>query len=130
MLMDTLSKDFKRFAAHLRIEAVALAGLMTALTYKSGTPLWVLPATFIFFDIGMIGYIVSARVGALTYNLIHNSTIPTILIIYGALNNAHAISVIAYAWTFHIAIDRMLGFGLKHKKSFHHTHLGKIGNKS
>ncbi len=124
-----MHKDFKKFVAHLRIEALALAGLMTALTYKSGTPLWVLPATFMVFDISMIGYMVSTRIGALTYNSVHNSTIPTLAIIYGALYDAKTISVVGFCWTFHIAVDRILGFGLKHKTSFHHTHLGKIGKK-
>ena len=30
---------------------------------------------------------------------------------------------------FHIAVDRLLGYGLKFTDSFAHTHLGEIGKK-
>jgi hypothetical protein len=30
-------------------------------------------------------------------------------------------------WAGHIAMDRALGYGLKHPDGFQHTHLGRIG---
>lgn len=40
---------------------------------------------------------------------------------------SHWLALIALAWAFHVGIDRMLGYGLKHPHSFTHTHLGRIG---
>jgi hypothetical protein len=120
-------KDLEKFVKHLRFEAVALAILMVVLTYESPAPLWILPATFLFFDIGMIGYIKNTKLGALTYNISHNLTIPTFLIASGILFDITWVAVFGFCWTFHVAVDRSLGYGLKHQHSFKETHLGKIG---
>lgn len=123
-------KDFENFITHLRYEAIALALLMIVLTYNSTAPLWILPATFLFFDIGMIGYIKNTKLGALTYNVSHNLTIPTLLVACGLLFDINWVAILGFCWTFHIAVDRSIGFGLKHQHSFNETHLGKIGKKS
>lgn len=120
-------KDFEKFVKHLRLEAIALAILMVVLTYESPAPLWILPATFLFFDIGMIGYIKDTKLGALTYNISHDLTIPTILIASGILFDITWVAIFGFCWTFHVAVDRSLGYGLKHQHSFKETHLGKIG---
>jgi hypothetical protein len=120
-------KDFEKFVRHLKLEAVALAILMVVLTYKSSAPLWILPATFLLFDIGMIGYFRNTRMGAITYNFSHSLTIPTILIAIGLIINMEWISILGFCWNFHIAVDRTLGYGLKQKHSFKETHLGSIG---
>ena len=121
--------DFEKFIKSLRLEGLALAILMVVLIYNSTAPLWILPATFLLFDISIIGYKFSNKIGAKTYNFIHNATIPTILIAAGLLVDIEWISILGICWTFHIAVDRTLGYGLKHEESFTHTHLGKIGKK-
>jgi hypothetical protein len=118
---------FEKFVKHLKLESLSLAILMVVLTYYSPAPLWILPATFLFFDIGMIGYLKNTKFGALTYNISHDFTIPTILIALGLMFNVSWVSVVGYCWVFHVAIDRSLGYGLKHEHSFNETHLGKIG---
>ncbi len=120
-------KDFRNFIIHLRYEALALAVLMVVLTYKSSAPLWVLPATFLLFDVCIVGYKINHEVGSIMYNLIHNATIPTLFVAFGVLLDTEIIAVIGFCWTFHIAVDRMLGYGLKHESSFKNTHLGRIG---
>ena len=35
---------------------------------------------------------------------------------------------LALAWGFHIAVDRLLGYGLKFADRFSHTHLGEIAH--
>jgi len=125
--MSSLLKDFEKFISRLRVESLALATLMIVLTYESSAPLWILPATFILFDVCIIGYLVNSRVGAAAYNFIHDFTIPTVLIALGIVANSEWISILGFTWTFHVAIDRSLGFGLKHSHSFKHTHLGEIG---
>jgi hypothetical protein len=120
-------KNFKKIVRSLRLEGLALALLMVVLIEKSSAPLWILPATFLLFDVSIIGYSISNKIGAKTYNIIHNATLPTILIAVGLLIDIEWISILGICWTFHIAVDRSLGYGLKHESSFKHTHLGKIG---
>jgi hypothetical protein len=77
----------------------------------------------------MFGYLINNKVGARSYNALHNATFPTLLIAFGLIIDIEWISILGICWTFHIAVDRALGYGLKHEESFAHTHLGKIGNK-
>ncbi len=124
-----MSRDFRNFVTHLKLEAIALAILMLVLTYESSYSMWWLLIAFLFFDIGIVGYLINSKVGSYTYNLMHNFTVPTLLIAAGILFDAEIISLIGYCWTFHISIDRALGYGLKHTTSFKETHMGKIGKK-
>ena len=122
-------QDFERFVKHLKWESLSLALLMVVLTHKSPYSLWWLVAGFPVVDAFMIGYIISPKAGAFTYNIGHNMTIPTFLIAYGVFTGTEIVSLVGFVWIFHIAVDRLLGYGLKHKESFHKTHLGNI-NKS
>lgn len=124
-----MPEEFNHFIRHLRLEALSLAMLMFTLTYVSGVPAWVSIVVFPIYDVGMLGYLHGPRLGAATYNTMHNATIPTFCIMIGALTHSTLISVIGFTWTFHIAVDRVLGFGLKYKTSFYRTHLGEIAAK-
>ncbi len=117
------------FIRHLKLEAVALAFLMVVLLRESGNSLWLFPISFMFFDIGMVGYLKDHKTGAKTYNATHSLIIPTLCIALGVLFDIELVRVTGYLWTFHIAFDRALGYGLKHYHSFHATHLGSIGKK-
>lgn len=114
------------FVKTLKAEGLVLAALMVVLTYEAGYNIWFILATFLLFDLSMIGYIHSKKIGALTYNLGHSSVIPTLMLIGGILGDNILLQVWSYAWLFHIGFDRAMGYGLKHKTSFKHTHLGKI----
>lgn len=125
--MATNLIQIEQFVRHLKLEAVTLAILMIVLVYKSSAPLWVVLVTFPVFDIGMIGYMHSSKFGSLTYNILHNLSVPTLCIASGVFFSMENIAILGFCWTFHIAVDRALGFGLKQRHSFHATHLGKIG---
>ncbi|WP_281964856.1 DUF4260 family protein [Serinicoccus marinus] len=47
----------------------------------------------------------------------------------GGAGDARWSLFVAGTWAFHIAVDRLLGYGLKFTDSFAHTHLGEIGKK-
>jgi len=126
--IQNTGKSFEKFVRRLRLESLSLAILMIALTYYSSAPLWILPASFLLFDISIVGYAINNKIGSLSYNFMHNSTFPTLLIALGLVTNTEWVAVLGFCWTFHISIDRTLGFGLKHERSFRETHLGKIGN--
>lgn len=75
-------------------------------------------------DIGMVGYVVGPRVGALTYNLTHHMGLATLIIIIGATQALPLVELAGIIMLGHSAFDRVLGYGLKYSDSFKHTHLG------
>ncbi len=89
-------------------------------------------------DIGMLGYLVSTRVGAICYNLLHHKGVAVLLaacgfgseflnMLAGASNLAHVLLIAAIILYGHASMDRIFGYGLKFGDSFQHTHLGWIG---
>ena len=74
----------------------------------------------------MIGYAKNSKFGALIYNIGHNY-IPALIFlgIYFMYHNPYML-IVSIIWIAHIAMDRMLGFGLKEDTGFKHTHLGNI----
>ena len=108
-----------------------VAAILVAVFYNvvGEFPWYWLPLAFIAFDISAIGYLVSPRIGALTYNIGHSLIGPAILVcVYIATTNETTLFV-SLLWLFHIFVDRAAGYGLKHVTGFHHTHLGPIGKK-
>ncbi len=73
-------------------------------------------------DVAMIGYLAGPRIGAAAYNAAHSYVGPAALLLAGRRARP-----IALVWSAHIALDRMLGYGLKSERGFTHTHLGTIG---
>lgn len=124
-----MPEELQHIVRHLKLEALSLAVLMFVLTFTANAPFWLPLAVFPVFDIGMIGYLSNPKHGSLTYNVMHNATIPTLFIAVGVLFDVKSVAIIGYVWTFHIAVDRALGFGLKYKTSFYRTHLGEIAAK-
>ncbi len=80
-------------------------------------------------DVFMVGYFKSKTLGALTYNLGHSYVTPALLAGVAYLLSWKLGYGLAVIWAAHIAMDRMLGYGLKTSEGFEHTHLGKIGKK-
>ena len=108
-----------------RLEGLAaLAFGVVAYAWLS-QPWLVFALLFLAPDLFMLGYLRSARFGALSYNLVHTYFAPAVLALLGL-----AIGPLAYGlaaiWVAHIGADRMLGYGLK-LDSFDQTHLGPIG---
>ncbi|WP_273565568.1 DUF4260 domain-containing protein [Maribacter halichondriae] len=82
-------------------------------------------------DIGMLGYLINSKVGAITYNLFHHKGLAILLYFVGSsfldLPLLRLIGIILFA---HASMDRIFGYGLKYNKGFKFTHLGEIGNKN
>src|SRR3954468_23677625 len=109
----------------LRLEALAL--LLAALAgYAWGGYGWGrFFALLLVPDLSMLGYLVSARAGAVSYNLAHSTVGPI------ALGFAAAAGLVSPAlpliWLAHVGLDRALGYGLKYASAFGDTHLGRVG---
>jgi len=113
-----------RPSALLRIEEAALL-LATLYAYQHLHSSWLLFATlFLTPDLFMLGYLANARVGAAIYNLAHTLSLPLALFFISYLQHWHL--ALALIWTAHIALDRLLGYGLKYPTYFKDTHLQHI----
>ena len=115
--------------AILRSEAVAAFVAGIALwAVNGGSLLWLVPALLLP-DLSMLGYLANPRVGAVTYNMVHNWTLAVVLIGFGwwlAVTPAMFAGAVVLA---HVGMDRALGYGLKLPTDFRDTHLGRIGRR-
>lgn len=82
--------------------------------------LWILP------DVGMIGFAINKSFGTLTYNLLHTYIGPLIAFFLYVLEPNQILLQLALIWTSHISLDRFIGYGLKYKSHFKHTHISKL----
>ena len=111
----------------LRLEGVAafVAGL--ALFGWLGGP-WLLVIPFLLLpDLSMVGYLRGPRLGALTYNAIHNWAIGLAVLGVGLATDVVPVSIAGAILVAHVGMDRAAGYGLKLSTSFQDTHLGRIG---
>ena len=116
-----------RVAIILRLEA-ALVLALSIFFYREVQASWILFVVLLLApDLGMCGYFAGTRTGAWTYNALHSYVGPILLLAAGIYQ--HATLPFAIIWGAHIALDRMLGYGLKYEDSFQHTHLGLIGKR-
>jgi hypothetical protein len=110
----------------LHIEEATLL-LLTLFAYQHLHYSWLLFAIlFLTPDLFMLGYLANTRVGAATYNLAHTLTLPLALFFISYLQHWHLAPALALIWTAHIALDRLLGYGLKYPTYFKDTHLQHI----
>lgn len=90
---------------------------------------WWLLALFLLFDVSMIGYSRNPGLGAWTYNAVHSYIGPAAIAVFAMVAEARWGAFLALIWAFHIAVDRLLGYGLKFRDRFTHTHLGDVGQR-
>lgn len=107
--------------------AMAILGIYLLTIYNLGLPIWLWVILFFSPDVGMLGYIINTRVGAITYNLFHHKGIAIILAALGYYFQNEVLIAIGILLFAHSSFDRVLGYGLKYTDNFQHTHLGKIG---
>ena len=103
---------------------VAIAAVIVAV---NSFDWWWLLVLFLAFDLSMLGYLFGPRVGAVTYNLVHNYAGAVVLLLLWAGFGMPWFGIIGIAWAFHVGVDHVLGYGLKHPDAFQHTDLGWIG---
>jgi hypothetical protein len=110
-----------------RAENLAIAVAVVVVFVHLHFSWWWLPALFLAFDASMAGYLVDNRAGAVCYNLVHAYVVPAVLLFSYVLSGSRWCAFAGLLWAFHIAGDRVLGYGLKFTSSFQDTHLGRIG---
>jgi hypothetical protein len=110
----------------LKLEFAALFALSLFLFSMLPYAWWWYPALLLVPDIGMLGYLVNPKIGAMTYNLTHWLVLGVALNIIGHTAGLPLVALAGVIIVGHSALDRILGFGLKYTDSFRHTHLGHI----
>ena len=104
---------------------------VTALFYaRTGASWWLFAALWLVPDLSMLGYLAGACCGARAYNAVHTYFLPGVLAFLALVLRADAVLPIALIWANHIAVDRLLGYGLKYADGFGFTHLGRLGKAS
>lgn len=88
---------------------------------------WWFVGLFLVPDIGMIGYAINNKIGAVTYNLFHHKGIAIIIGLIGVITGSEWLDLSGIILFAHSSFDRILGYGLKYEKGFKFTHLGEIG---
>ncbi len=112
-----------------RIEGagVMLAGLAIYLWADGGLPWWAALALFFAPDLSFAGYLAGPRLGAAIYNAAHLYALGAVLLAAGLAAGAPLTAALGALWLAHSGFDRMLGYGLKSRRGFTHTHMGEIG---
>ena len=111
----------------LKLEEAALFLLCIFLFNQLNFAWWWLPALLLLPDLGMLGYLVSTKTGAFTYNLLHHRLVAAAVAFYALAYGGDYWKLAAIILFAHISFDRVLGYGLKYSDSFSNTHLGLIG---
>jgi hypothetical protein len=111
----------------LRLEGAAafIAGL-ALYGWLGGPWLFVLPLLLLP-DLSAIGYLRGPRLGAFTYNIVHNSAIGLAVLGVAVATGSVALGIVGAVLVAHVGMDRAVGYGLKLSTSFHDTHLGRMG---
>ncbi|MBC7890705.1 MAG: DUF4260 domain-containing protein [Sphingobacteriaceae bacterium] len=87
---------------------------------------WVFPALLFIPDVSMLGYLISPRWGAYTYNIGHHKGLAVALGVAGLFLHLPALELTGLMLFAHASFDRLMGYGLKHTDAFKHTHLGLL----
>jgi hypothetical protein len=114
----------------LKLEELAMFVLGVFMYGLLGYPWWLFFVLILTPDIGMLGYLVNERVGALGYNIFHHKAIAILLYFLGMYLSLPIVQMIGVILFAHASMDRIFGYGLKYEKGFKFTHLGEIGKKN
>ncbi len=111
----------------LRLEGLAVAVLSAVLYARYGASWWLFAVLWLVPDLSMLGYLAGSRLGSYCYNAVHSYLAPCILAAAALLLHWNAVLPFVFLWFNHIAVDRLLGYGLKYPTAFGDTHLKQAG---
>jgi hypothetical protein len=111
----------------LRLEGLAVAALTFVFYARTGASWWLFAGLWLAPDLSMLGYLFNSCWGARVYNALHSHTAPVVLVLAALLLGSTSPLPFALIWINHIAVDRLLGYGLKYSNGFVWTHLGHLG---
>ena len=111
----------------LRLEGAAAFAAGLALYGWLGGP-WLLVIPLLLLpDLSAVGYLRGPRLGAFTYNVVHNWALGLAVLGAGLATDIAPVSIAGAILIAHVGMDRAVGYGLKLPTSFQDTHLGRMG---
>ena len=110
----------------IRLEELGILAASIFFLYKLDLNIswWLYIILFFSPDIGMIGYLINTKVGAITYNFFHHKAIGCFLIILGFVQKDNYLLFAGLLLLAHSSFDQVLGYGLKYPDNFKHTNIG------
>lgn len=113
----------------LKLEELAMFLFSIYLFNLTSYAWWVYLAFILLPDIGMLGYAINTKIGAISYNLFHHKAMAIAVLLIGYYLQVEAVILSGIILFGHSSMDRIFGYGLKYPDDFKHTHLGMIGQK-
>lgn len=110
----------------IKLEELAMFLLSILLFATLSFDWWWYPLLILAPDLGMLGYLINPKVGALSYNIFHHKGLAIVLGAIGFvwwIPSLYLAGIILFG---HASMDRVLGYGLKFNDDFKHTHLGNL----
>jgi hypothetical protein len=74
---------------------------------------WWFPLLFFVPDASLLGFLISQKLGALTYNVIHHKTLSVLLYLLGGFTQLPGLQLAGVVMFGHSSFDRALGFELQ-----------------
>lgn len=108
----------------LKIEEAGMFALSILLFSQTDFEWWWYLVLILAPDIGMAGYLVGNKTGAICYNLFHHKGLAIGVLALGWYLSSPWLELSGIILFGHASMDRIFGYGLKYPDSFHHTHLG------
>jgi hypothetical protein len=113
-----------RFWLHAEGLAAFLAG--TLLYFQAGGDALLFLPALLLPDVGLLGYLRGARLGALTYDLIHNWAVGLAVLGAGIALGSSPLWLAGAILIAHVGMDRAVGYGLKYREGAKVTHLQRV----
>ena len=107
----------------LRLEGAGVAAAAAAAYFAIDGPVWLFVLLALAPDVSMLAYAAGSRTGSVVYNAFHTPLAPLALGAAGVWLGATPAVWVALVWAAHIGVDRAVGYGLKYRTGFGHTHL-------
>jgi hypothetical protein len=107
----------------LKIEEVAFFGASIFLFSRLNYAWWWFPLLLFAPDIGMTGYLLNTRIGAVVYNIFHHRALSVSLCVTGVILGNSTVQLVGILLFAHSTLDRIFNYGLKYPDAFKHTHL-------
>lgn len=110
----------------LKLEEIAQFTLGILVFSQLDYAWWIFLALILTPDIGMLGYLVNNRLGAVLYNIFHHKGVAIVVGVLGYYFGSSELVLAGVILFSHSAMDRIMGYGLKYETGFRFTHLGEL----
>jgi hypothetical protein len=100
----------------IKLEELTLVVLAFYLFLALDYAWWWFPLLFFAPDVGMIGYLINSKLGAVTYSFSHHKALAILLYLFGGFTQLPVLQLAGLVMFGHSSLDRALGFELQPTK--------------